>query len=361
MNKKGHLLPRVTLAHVADRAGVSTATASLILSGQADYIRQFRPATVEKVRRSAERLGYRVNLFAAGLPTKTPPFFALVIRDFGGRQSVHDWHLWAFEGELLAGAVRVAAKNNLFPILATIDPDEPDSGIVSTERVIAGGVVGAVVRAQNPQLEKSLRAWVNRGERVVVVFPDQVTKWTENAVLADNLLMGQTAGRLLAEQGRRTWGFVRYRGRSTRETHVLRQQGLEEYAREVGARVEIIRLPRRPDPPTTRDLNRIKQLGIDGLFAADSVLSVDSLLACRKIGLEAGTDISLVGVNCSRWQDAHLPRITSIDISWGEIGEAAVRQLLNMLRESKHRCESFLVKPTVVPGATCPVPEELAS
>ncbi len=28
----------------------------------------------------------RANLFAAGLPTKAPAFFVLVIRDFGGRQ-----------------------------------------------------------------------------------------------------------------------------------------------------------------------------------------------------------------------------------------------------------------------------------
>ena len=56
--------PRVTLAHVADRAGVSTATASLILSRREEYIRQFRTDTVEKVRRSAKRLGYRANLFA---------------------------------------------------------------------------------------------------------------------------------------------------------------------------------------------------------------------------------------------------------------------------------------------------------
>jgi LacI family transcriptional regulator len=358
-NPARHPAPRVTLAHVADRAGVSTATASLILSGREEYIKQFRVDTVDKVRRSAKRLGYRANLFAAGLPTKAPAFFVLVIRDFGGRQHVHDWHLWAFEGKLLAGAVRLATEKGLYPIVATIDPDASDAGIASTMRIITGGVLGAIVRAQNPPLEKFLREQIKLGHRVVVVFPDQISRWSENAIVADNLVIGETAARLLAAQGRKRWGIVRYRQRAVRESHALRSQGFQQFAERAGVPVETVFLPRNPDEVTDRDIERVRKQEVDGLFAVDSVLSVDVLLACRKAGLNVGEDLSLVGVNCSQWRTSDLPSITSIDVSWDEVGKIAVRQLVQMSETNQPHFQSILVEPTVVPGTTCPVPETL--
>ena len=66
---------RVTVAGVAERAGVSTTTVSLILSERQEYLRQFHPDTIKRVRDTARRLGYHGNLFASGLPTKASPFF----------------------------------------------------------------------------------------------------------------------------------------------------------------------------------------------------------------------------------------------------------------------------------------------
>lgn len=352
---------RVTLAHVAERAGVSTATASLILSGRQEYIRQFRSDTVEKVRRSAKRLGYRANLFAAGLPTKAPAFFVLVIRDLGGRQDIHDWHLWAFEGKLLAGAAQVASDRGLYPIVAAVNPDAPDAGVASVKRLIAGGVLGAIVRAQNPPLEKWLREQVRLGHRIVALFPDQISDWPENAVVADNQDIGATAGRLLAAQGRGKWGLMQYRERSVREPHLLRSHGFEQAARQAGATVEILRLPHHPQEVSDRDLSPLAGRALDALFAVDSVLSVDALLACRRVGLRPGRDVSLVGVNCSHWRNADMPSITSIDVSWSEVGRTAMRQLIQLSDSGQHVFESILVKPHIVPGTTCPVPGNLAA
>jgi len=347
--------PRVTLAHVASRAGVSTATVSLVLSDRQEYISQFRPSTVEKVRRTAERLGYRANIFASGLPGKATPFFALVIRDLG-RLDTYSWHAWAFEGELLAGIVSVAAGEGLYPIVATLDHKSPDSGVRSTERVIAGGVLGSIVRAQNPPLEKFLRQQLRRNQRIVVIFPDQIRRWSENAIIADNPAIGRRAGRLLAAQGCRRWVFARYDIKGMRDSHALRLEGFRQVAEEVGAKLAILRLPR-----DTTEVNgagaRIRLPQCDGLFAADSVLSIGALMVCRRAGLRVGTDLRLVGVNCSRWSAADCPQITSVDISWREVGEIAMRELVRLTETGEHRFASVLVAPRVVPGETCPAPD----
>ncbi len=346
--------PRVTLAHVASRAGVSTATVSLVLSDRQEYVSQFRPATVEKVRRTAQRLGYRANIFASGLPGKATPFFALVIRDLG-RQDTHSWHAWAFEGELLAGIVSVAAAEGLYPIVATLDHKSPDSGVGSTERVIAGGVLGSIVRAQNPPLEKFLRQQLRRNQRIVVIFPDQINRWRENAIIADNLDIGRRAGRLLAARNCRRWVFARYDVKTMRDSHVLRLDGFREVAEEVGAQLKVVRLP-RDAAEVNGAAARIQLPPCDGIFAADSVLSIGTLMICRRAGLRVGGDVQLVGVNCSRWSAADSPQITSVDISWREVGELAMRELVRLTETGEHRFPSVLVAPRVVPGETCPVP-----
>jgi len=66
---------RVSLVDVAVRAGVSPGTVSHVLNGNAAA--RIAPATQERIRRIAEELGYRPNMFARGLlgkPTKTLGF-----------------------------------------------------------------------------------------------------------------------------------------------------------------------------------------------------------------------------------------------------------------------------------------------
>lgn len=91
----------VTMRHVAERAGVSTASVSRVLSGT-------RPVTPEvdiAVRRAAEELGYRMNHAAQSLrrqrtgvigmvvPHITNPFFPALVDAV--EQRLHDAHGWS--------------------------------------------------------------------------------------------------------------------------------------------------------------------------------------------------------------------------------------------------------------------------
>src|SRR6476660_1272584 len=91
---------QATLQRVADHAGVSKATASMILSGQTKYVDLFNPDTVQKVHRSAAQLGYRTNVFAASLGTSRTPVFALII---AGSEHWDDWGYDAFEAHFVGG------------------------------------------------------------------------------------------------------------------------------------------------------------------------------------------------------------------------------------------------------------------
>lgn len=354
-NRRNGPTGRVTLVQVAREAGVAVSTASTILSGRQEAVSLFRDDTVQRVRRTAKKLGYQANLFASALPVRSSSFFALVVRDFG-RANPEAWHAWAFEGQFLAGITGLAAKNQLYPILATIDPLAEDAGVAATERVIAGGVLGAIVRAQNPPLEKFLHTQIENARPIVVVFPDQISKWHSNAIVADNIAIGEHAGRLLAKAGRKNWAFIRYKNRKLRESHKLRREGFLRVAKEAGVNVKTIMSPDMCDDIAEFAVGRLKSGHIDGIFAADSVLSINWLLACQRTGHTFGENLSLVGVNCSKWPHARLPQITSIDVSWQQVGKIAMEQLLALARSDEQLFDTITIQPEIVPGETCPMP-----
>lgn len=345
---------RVTQADIAREADVSVTTVSLILSQREGWLRQFHPETVARVQEVANRLGYHTNLFAAGLPNKSSPFLALIMRDFV-RQDPGEWHLWAFEGDLLACVIRTGEEADLFPIVITVDPQADDEEeLRPVERIVEGGVFGSIVRAPSPALERFFRKQIAAGQRIVVIFPNRPSSWPANAITVDDVNAGRMAGRLLAAQGRRRWAVLHYRGIPVRESHRLRRKGFEDAARKVGACVQAIRLPRLIDEITPEDMVRLKRVNADGFFGLDSVLSVCGLQTCLTAGLTPNRDFSLVGMNCGSWHSPPLPAITSLDVSWAEVGSQAIAKLTEMAEANTSEFPTIRIRPDVSAGDTCP-------
>jgi LacI family transcriptional regulator len=348
----------VTVAGVAERAGVSTTTVSLILSERQEYLRQFHPDTIKRVRETARRLGYHGNLFASGLPTKESPFFALIVREECASES-STWHQWAFEGDMLAGIIHASSEARIFPIVAQSDSTLTPDTLRPLERVIAGGPFGAIVRTPHPLLEKYVRTRIRMGQAMIVVFPQRISKWPTNAIDVDNVAVGKTAGRLLAGHGRRRWGVVTYK--PLREAHAQRIEGFKQIAEKVDAHVDTIQLSLGMDDLKARDFlsPRLKKLKLDGIFSLDSVSSVGVLLACLRLGLQPQVDFHQVGCDCSLWQSTPLPRITAVDISWKEVGVRAVRRLVEASQKSEKAFDTILLPPRVIAADTCPIPDSM--
>lgn len=344
---------RVTVANVAQKAGVSTTTVSLILSEREDYLRQFHPDTIKRVRATARRMGYHSNLFASGLPTKASSFFALIVRE-ESTEEISSWHQWSFEGDLLAGIIKAAGSARVYPIVATAESKLNRDTIRPLERVIAGGVFGAIVRTPHSLLERYLQSRLKQGQPIVVIFPQHLGRWRTNAIDVDNVAIGQMAGEMLAAQGRRNWAAVTYK--QAREPHALRIQGFRKIAEEKGVPVEVLQLPLGVTDLEARDYlaPRLHRLRCDGIFSLDSVSSVGMLLACMHIGLRPLEDFHQVGCDCSMWQSPPLPRITSVDISWKDVGVRALHQLNEAYQSGNPIFDSVLLAPRVIAAETCP-------
>ncbi len=346
---------RVTLSAVAADAGVTSSTASAILSENPAYLPKFSPATIRRVRKSAEKLGYRANLFASGLSAKGASlFFALVLRDT--RYSpASKTYLWSFDADLLGGILDVAVQRGFYPVVAMTKSEASESETRNLDCVINGGVFGAIVRTPTLELERSLRQRVRAGWPTTLVFPQSISAWSSNVVDTDNVELGMSAGRMLAKQRRRRWLVIR--DDKDREPHTSRILGFRTVARERGAKLNVVSCPEAMSPhraamAVAAGLDRYRP---DGAFAMSAQNSLAFLRACRKTGREPGKDILHVGCDCSVMAEVIVPRITSLEVSWRDIGVAAMEKLMEMRDTGKPRFPNLLLKHKVFPGDTCPV------
>lgn len=345
---------RVTLARVAQESNVSVTTASLILSGRPEAVAQFQPETIERVRRSADVLGYRANLFAASLLAERSSFFALVMR--GEHTAPEHWRSNAYESEFLSG-VTETIPDDVYPVVAVAGPGTNDAKVHAIERIMGGGVFGTIFRTPRSILEKCIRDRMGRGHPVVVAFPSRLQDWPQNAVDVDNTAVGQVAGDLLARRGARRWLIVRDEESAAQS---LREEGCRGRADESGAICSMVTIPAslKPGEPDPAAIDCMREFKPDAVFSMTLRTSVAMLDACRAIHARPGKDLAMVGCDCAFWFHPLDPQITSVDVSWFEAGAAAVRSLLQMVEKGEDRCSTVLLPPRVIAGQTCPLPED---
>jgi DNA-binding LacI/PurR family transcriptional regulator len=108
---------RTTISDVAREAGVSRATVGFVLSN--DPHQTISPATREKVRQAAQRLGYQSFAPARLLRTGRSSIVLLVI------QTIHIAPIYAYVVEPLAKTLSTHGFNLLWQIGISSDPEQP--------------------------------------------------------------------------------------------------------------------------------------------------------------------------------------------------------------------------------------------
>lgn len=351
--KKGPCRP--TIRAIAEMAGVSRTTVSLILANRRDMIDRFRPETVDRVRKAAETLGYRANLLALSLRSPRPSFFALVLRGPGqvDPDSV-SWHHQAFEGMFLAGALEASRALRLYPVVATQDLPKTEDSLLALTEVLEGGVFGAVIRSPVAVLHEPLSRHIQQGMPIVTVFPERPDLYPTNVIDLDNAATGELAGRLLHEAGRRRWLFLLQA--DVWEALRIRQAGLRRFAEQTGSSLEELIVPAdlaEADVPGWLAA-RFKDMKIDGVYAPSALSAVRALYACTAGGLRVPEDVCVVGTDAALWRARGFPIITSIDVSWFRAGDLAVRRMAELRDSGESFFENVCLPPIVHAGDSCP-------
>src|SRR5438093_2797562 len=326
-----------SLRDVAERAGVSLATASRVLSGSAGV----RPETRAKVEQATRELlylprGRRGPVAAIGLivPELANPIFPV-----------------------LAQAIEAQATSLG---LATILCNARGSSLREADYVhmlLKHDVDGMIFISSEAADERGDHSHYARlreqGARLVFVN-GALASLRAPAVGVDEHAAGALATRHLIELGHRRIGFVagpRYY-KPTRDKGIGRNAALHEADLDganlvahgdfsiPGARTALKALLELPEPPT-------------GVICSSDLMAIGVLQEAAALGLRVPDDLSVVGfdgIDACAWTT---PPLTTIEQPIGEIAQTAVTALQTLLDEPGRELPQFLFSPRlVVRGST---------
>ena len=326
-----------TIVNVAKAAGVSTATVSRFLRG--DAVR-----SADAVRSSIETLGYRPALAARSLRSGVHYAVAMVVPDITN----------SYFASLAKGVESVFRSTPYRVFLCNTDEQTVIEDAVLDEIVHR---VDGIILAPAQEQEQTPVKVRKRGMPIVLVDRDLADK-TFDSVLVDNVGGACSAARRLHELGHtriaiisgpltNTPGRTRFDG----FTNELARVGLPTPRaflqiadfKEAGGRAAMRRLMALPRPPTA-------------VFCANNAMTIGALKALAELDMAVGTDVSLIGFDDIDLGSLLRPPLTVIDRSSEEQGAVAARLLLKRLVDGIAGAPERIVLPTrlLVRGSCSP-------
>jgi LacI family transcriptional regulator len=308
---------RARLQDVADRAGVSLATASRVLNGSA---RQPGAALVEKVRSAAGDLGYVVNAQAQALARSRTGLLGLVVQDISD----------PYFSSIAAGAQAAAREHGRMVLLASTDRDpavERDAvAAFAAHRVDAVVVAGTRwSAAEDAPVAAELEAFRASGGRAVVVGQPL---GAAGVVRPPNVTGAAALAEALVAQGHRRFVLL---GAPERVVTARERTGAFAGAAEAagGEVVEVVEQEFSRDGGYAAG-DRVAALaaqagaGVPCVFAASDVMAIGLVARLRELGVAVPGDVAVAGFDDIPTLRDHVPAMTTVRIPLQELGRLAV-------------------------------------
>lgn len=343
------MAPRqVTLAEVAQRAGVSLATASRVLNGST---RQVSDQLRDRVLDTARELGYLPNASAQALARNSSVLVGLVVHDISD----------PYFSSIAAGVTRVAEEAGLVVVLGTTgrDPDREIELLYTLRAHRARAVVIAgsrtTDRAASARLAAEIDAFTAQGGRVACVSQ---AKLATDTVVPGNRAGARALARELTALGHRRFAVLA----GPPDLVVARDRVAGFKAGLADAGVEL-------DPEAifggafTRDGGytaagelMAAHTGATCVFAVNDVMAMGAMAALRERGHRVPEDVSMAGFDDIPTLRDLVPALSTVRLPLEDMGERAARLVLDegdsAPRTVRVAGEVVLRASTASPGAT---------
>lgn len=330
---------RVTLSKVAERAGVSLASASRVLSGRGELSRDLR----ERVLAAADELGYDRSAVTRGRPTTLDPrLIELVLGSFD------DW--WT--NAVVTGA-RKAAFARGYDLVLTLERDDPNDdwpARVATRR--PSGVVIGIIRPTRGQLDNL------RGLRIPVVLlePRSDPEGTLASVGTTDWRGGHDAGRHLALSG--TDRFVVLTGTPQYRFGRAREEGFRKAIEEFAPGRDIVHVDSDWTKASVSDslLRVLTGEGHIGVFACNDEMAASVYRAAQMLSKSIPDDISVIGFNDEPRASRLSPPLSSVSQPLQDMAAKAVELVSGLRRhDDGHHERVELPGELILRGSTRPI------
>lgn len=346
----------VTLAVIAQRAGVATMTVSRVIN-ENGYVSQ---QTRERVLKVAREMSYRRNALARGLKRQRTETIGLVLGDIAN----------PFGAELARGVREVLTAQN-YTLFMCVSERSAREDMVAFDTLADHRVDGIIVATRASKLGNDRLAEIIEMGIPVVVIGRDFSHPLADLVTADNLRGGHDAATHLISLGHRRIGFV---GASLASVSGLKRfQGYIDALREHGLPIEEELIVGSNGAMDQRPGYATEEMGFDcmkrllelkeppkAIFARNDITALGAISAIKSAGLRIPEDIAVVGYDDIPLARHTSPPLTTIRQPTREQGRLAAELLLKRLesREPLAREEKILNCELVVRESTIGAPSQ---
>ncbi len=331
---------QATVTDVAERAGVSLATAARVLRSEPTVNKEL----AQRVHQAAAELNYVPNMVARNLRRGSGNTIGCVIGEM----------LDPYFAEIAESVtVRAEEAHSMMAIVSNMQRsaklelkhcrqlwEQRVDGLI-----IAGG--GFDQRTHAEEFTGLVNQITAAGVIVVTLSPRLVDV---PAFTVDNETVGGLMARHLIDHGHHRVGILT--GPPNSETTTQRLRGMEKTLREAGVTVHVKYADYAPESGSVATAELLtQQPEITGILAAADSIAVGAISGAQSIGKSVPSDVSVMGLGRTRMSLYSSPILTTVDIHLAEHAMAATDYIAAKVR-GKEPVEFTPVEPTLVPGAS---------
>ncbi|WP_421979911.1 LacI family DNA-binding transcriptional regulator [Roseibium sp.] len=333
---------RLTLGHIADQLGISTATVSLALRDSPLVAEETR----EKVKQTAEEIGYIYNRSAASLRTSRSQIVGVAVHDI----------LNPYFAEVFSALEDVLEEQGQMIFICNHRDDaKRQRGFVNT--LLQHRADGLILCPSVGTTAEEINRLVDQGIPVTLVAREVPGVWAP-CVRGDDVAGTYQITKHLLAQGHSKIGMVG--GRRESSTGKLRHEGWKKALEEAGI-----------DPAGQVDLPELMTQA-DGRAAVPDILEAEErptaivgfndlvafgmMTTLRRAGIEPGPDMAITGYDDIDGADARTPALTTVANQPEKIGRLAALTLLRQIAGDRVPNKPIVIEPELRIRESSPPP-----
>ncbi len=330
---------KVSLKDIAEKAGVSVTTVSIVLNGRAKDMK-ISEAMARKILALGEKMNYRPNHFAKGLRTGKTNTIGLIVDDISNYFFGHLANIVEEEADKLGYTVMFCSSEN----------NEGKSRHILNMLVDKhmDGYIIAPTKAMLPELEKLVK------EKKPAVLIDRYYQQLDSSyVTIDNVNGSLEAVNYLAKKGYRRIALVT---NLTDQLQMIQrmegyQQGLKKNHLQLDHQI-IKEIPfGLTDEKVVKEIKDFVVLNknkFDAIFFTSNNLGVAGLEALRSIGKRIPDDISVICFDDNDLFRLGMPGISVVSQPIKDIAKKAVEILIKQINQRSTTVEHIVLKTVMI-------------
>jgi LacI family transcriptional regulator len=335
---------RVTIAEVAELAGVHKGTVSRALSGSAEG--QVSDATVRRVQAAAEQLGYVPNIVARGLRTSLSMSIGVIIPDLTN----------PIFPPMLRGIENYLTPRGYTALVANSDGREQQER-AAFESLLARSVDGLIIGTGHTD-DALLADAVERGVRVVLINRGTADDVRYPLVTGDDAAGIAAAVDHLDDLGHRR--VLHLAGPRDFTTSIVRATAFAEAADRRRLRHGTNWLPALSIEAGRAAMDEVLRgrENWTAVVAANDLVALGVLRSLREHGLGCPADMSVIGFNDMPFAADFSPPLTTVNVPHLQMGVECARLLLESLDEGEQHAVTTTLPVSLIVRESTGAPRE---